>query len=232
MSIPNAWGLKYEEVISLAWLAYKGQGRVGKWEFPNAKSKWNLKQVYSFGPFNAVVVEGKKRVLSFSGTDEGLDWVDNIQQGVMGFSVQYLNALTLAKAVSPDVVVGHSLGGGLASYVGIYHGKHAVTVNPAALNINLVSGVQMLRNHHLIFNYVARGEILDVVDKYAPNMKRVGRIHYLPPGKSNSTMGKHSLKNLPGFKKPKDITVAATVELMDGTEDTLERRINRLVRAG
>ena len=201
MPVPNAWGLKYEEVVGLTWLAYRGQGTVGRWRFPNAGSVWNVTRVYQILNFRAVLVESGSRILSFSGTDQITDWGDNIQQGLGGYSAQYLGALALAARVRPDIVVGHSLGGGLASYVGIYQGRKTATVNPAALNINAVSGIPMLVNNGKVINYVVRGEALDLLDRYAPNMRRIGTIHYVPSGGATA-VAKHLLPNLTGFTAP------------------------------
>lgn len=201
MPVPSAWGLKYEEVVGLTWLAYNGQGNIGRWRFPNAGSVWNITKVYQVLNFRAVLVEGPSRVLSFSGTDQLMDWSDNIQQGLTGYSPQYMGALGVASNARPEIVVGHSLGGGLASYVGIYQGRKVATVNPAALNINPVSGIPMVINNGKVVNYVVRGEALDLLDRYAPNMRRIGTIHYVPSVGSDA-VAKHLLPNLSGFTAP------------------------------
>lgn len=201
MAVASAWGLKYEEIVGLSWLAYNGQGIVGRWRFPNAGSVWNLTRVYQVLSFRAVLIEGEKKILSFSGTDEGLDWLDNVQQGLTGLSAQYLGALGLASRVNPDIVIGHSLGGGLASYVGIYQGRQTATVNPAPLNINPVSGLPIIIRGGKVVNYVVLGEALDLLDKAAFNMTRVGTIHYVP-STGTSPVAKHLLNNLNGFVAP------------------------------
>lgn len=203
MPVPDAWGLKYEEVVGLSWLAYSGQGIVGRWRFPNVGSVWNLTTVYQVLNFRAVLIEGEKKILSFSGTDSGPspDWLDNIQQGLTGMSGQYIAALALGAAVRPDIVVGHSLGGGLASYVGIYQGRNVAAVNPAPLNINGISGIPMLVNNGRGVNYVAPGEALDLLDIVAPNMRRIGTIHYVGSNGADPA-AKHLLNNLTGFVAP------------------------------
>lgn len=201
MPVPNAWGLKYEEVVGLSWLAYKGQGIVGRWRFPNVGSVWNLTRVYQVLNFRAILVEGDRKILSLSGTDDASDWLDNIQQGLTGMSAQYLVALGLAARVQPDLVVGHSLGGGLASYVGIYQGRNVATVNPAPLNINPISGIPMLVNNGRGINYVVRGEALDILDVAMPTMRRIGAIHYVG-STGTDPVAKHLLPNLTGFVAP------------------------------
>ncbi len=202
MSVPDAWGLTYEEVVGLTWLAYKGQGTPGTWNFPNAGSTWDLVNVFEQGSFRAVLIKGKKTVLSFSGTDDLADWGDNIGQGLTGVSVQYIRALRTARATASDVVVGHSLGGGLASYVAIYGGRQAATVNPAPLNINPISGIGMLKNNDLVINYVAPGEALDILDAAMINMRRVGKIYNVNSNGGWSPVARHLLQNLTGFVAP------------------------------
>lgn len=200
---PGAWGLKYEDVQGLTWLAYKGQGTPGSWNFPNAGSTWNLTQVFERGPFRAVLCTGPKRVLSISGTDDAEDWVDNIGQGVTGVSSQYLYALRVARSTAPEVIVGHSLGGGLASYCSIYGGRNSATINPAALNTNVASVVGMIRNGTKVINYVASGEALDILDVMAPNMRRVGKIYRVRSnGSIFNPVARHAIANLSGFQTP------------------------------
>lgn len=201
MAAPDAWGLKYEEVMSLCWLAYKGQGTAGTWTFSNGTT-WNLTQIFESGSFRAVLVEGRKRVLSFSGTDDLGDWVDNIGQGVTGLSGQYLRAVRTARSTAPEIVVGHSLGGGLASYCALYNGNLAATINPAPLNINLISGVTMIRNGSKVINYVAPGEVLALLDAAMLNMMKVGRTYNVGTTGGWSPVARHSIANLVGFTAP------------------------------
>lgn len=204
MSYPDAWGLKYEEVMSLTWLAYKGRGTSGTWDFPNAGSTWTIGGggVFEHGSFRAVLITGRKRILSLSGTDDAGDWVDNIGQGLTGVSGQYLRALRLARAMSPDIVVGHSLGGGMASYCAIYGGRQAATINPAPLNINPVSGIAMLRHNGLVVNYVVPGEVLDILDGTMINMRKVGKTINVSSTGGFNPIARHSIANLVGFVEP------------------------------
>lgn len=205
MEYPEAWGLKYEEVQSLTWLAYRGRGTAGRWHFPNAGSDWTVANVYERGSFRAVLVRGRKTVLSLSGTDDRGDWVDNVAQGVTGVSRQYLRAVRLANSTSPEIVVGHSLGGGMASYVAIYTGRRAATINPAPLNLNIVSRIAILRNGNQVINYVAPGEVLDILDAGAPNMKKVGRTYRVGSRGGFNPIARHSIDNLDGFVEPERI---------------------------
>lgn len=201
MAAPDAWGLQYEEVMSLCWLAYKGQGTAGKWTFSNGTS-WNLTTIFESGSFRAVLVEGPKRVLSFSGTDDLGDWIDNVGQGVTGLSGQYLRAVQTARSTAPEIIVGHSLGGGLASYCALYNGNLAATINPAPLNINLISGIAMLRNGGNIINYVAPGEVLAILDAAMINMRKVGKTHNVGTNGGWNPVARHGIDNLVGFTAP------------------------------
>ena len=147
-------------------------------------------------------MKGRKTVLSFSGTDDLADWGDNVGQGLTGVSVQYLRALATSRATASDIVVGHSLGGGLASYVAIYGGRQAATINPAPLNINPLSGIGMMKNNDLVINYVASGEALDILDAAMINMRRVGKIYNVSSNGGWSPVARHLLPNLTGFDAP------------------------------
>lgn len=205
MSYPNAWGLRYEEVQSLTWLAYRGQGEAGRWRFPNSGSEWTVEDPVVRGSFRAIVAHGRMTVLSIAGTDDLGDWVDNVAQGTTGVSVQYLRAVHLANSKSPDVVVGHSLGGGMASYVAVYTRRRAATINPAPLNINLVSAAAIRRNGNLVINYVAPGEVLDLLDSGARSMSKVGTIHRVRSRSAFNPLSRHSIANLEGFVMPERI---------------------------
>ncbi len=204
MSTQGAWGLSYEDIIGLSWLAYAGQGTRGNWRF--ASGTWNLTSVYEQGSYRAVTVMSPagKKILSFSGTDDILDWGDNIQQGLLGFSSQYILARIHATFVNPDIVTGHSLGGGLASYVSIHNFKQAATINPAPLHLTGFLGGNLLPrliNSGRVVNYVVPGEALDLLDLVALGMQRVGTIRHVSSGGS-SPVDKHLIPNLSAFSAP------------------------------
>jgi hypothetical protein len=205
MKYPDAWGLEFEEIMGLTWLAYKGKGDVGFWNIGG--KVWTVSRVFEYGSFRAITVHGRKTVLSFSGTDNARDWIDNIGQGVAGISPQYARAVRLAKSSSADIVVGHSLGGGLASYCALYCGKRAATVNPSPLNINPVSLVQMIRNKNLVVNYIAPGEILHVMDAFAPTMGTVGAIHNVRSNGGFNPAKRHRITSLDGFVEPVRVNI-------------------------
>jgi hypothetical protein len=219
MSYPGAWNLTYFEVQGLVHLAYKGNGSKGcRYKLKKSvgeKSKWHVVDVIKQDSFRAIVAvrQGDRlKVLSFSGTNGGDygDWVDNVGQGLTGVSPQYAIALRCAKAQSPDVVVGHSLGGGLASYVGLYQGKKAATINPAPLNMNLFTHVALLRNGGMVVNYVVPGEVLHLLDIAAGNrMNTVGRVIYVRSS-GGDPIKRHLLDWLDGFEEPQEYKVEET----------------------
>ncbi|MEZ5345881.1 MAG: hypothetical protein R2681_10045 [Pyrinomonadaceae bacterium] len=204
MSTPGAWGLSYEDVIGLSWMAYAGQGTRGRWRM--ASGIWEITSVFEQGSYRAVTVKSpsSKKILSFSGTDDIMDWGDNIIQGLTGFSSQYALARVHALFVNPDIVTGHSLGGGLASYAAINNFTNAATINPAPLNLTGLLGSNILPrlvNSGKVVNYVVRGEALDILDDAALSMRRVGTIHNVSSGGS-SPIDKHLIPNLSAFRAP------------------------------
>lgn len=79
-------------------------------------------------------------VLVFRGTQEAMDWISNIWLGIDLWSVEaphYQAAFDLVDALSKQhikpLVVGHSLGGGLAQYVGYKFGLKVVGFNSSPL---------------------------------------------------------------------------------------------------
>lgn len=206
---PGAWGLDYEDVQGLCWLPYEGCGKKDElYEFSNG-SQWKVTEVIEAGGFRAVLVKGKGRtVLSFSGTNlESIeDWINNIMQGIDGISPYYARALNVARSHPADVVVGHSLGGGLASYCSIYLGKRAATINPAPLNVNVISAIPIVIRNNLVINYAVVGEPLYYLCQLHlpppfPLMSRVGRIIWVASNGSDMK-AKHLLEHLVGFTEP------------------------------
>jgi len=219
---PGAWGLDYEDVQGLCWLPYEGCGKKGLYDFSNG-SRWEVTDVIEAGGFRAVVVEGKgKTILSFAGSGmEVEDWVNNFVQGVAGLSPYYARALVLARSYPADVIVGHSLGGGLASYCSVYLGMRSATINPAPLNINAVSKVPIAIRNNLVINYCVVGEALyylclattpvrpgipvtptrPIGIGPVPAMTRVGKIIWVGSNGSGIVQ-KHLLDHLVGFAQP------------------------------
>lgn len=125
-----------------------------------------------------------------------LDWLNNISQGLTGFSLQYTRSVKNAKIINDVAIkrkavvwfIGHSLGGGMASNNSLITGKYAVTFDAAGLNILRVK-ISMLMNVFYknrqkaffdyegrtskIHAYILRGEILNTALQWV-GMKAYG----------------------------------------------------------
>ena len=99
--------------------------------------------IHGFGA--ALYKVGNGYMLAFRGTDQLMDWPGNIKQGVGLKASQYEQAIKLAEQVymatgGNVIMVGHSLGGGLASAGSYATGARAVTFNAAGLHSRYRTG--------------------------------------------------------------------------------------------
>ncbi|WP_298776639.1 PAAR domain-containing protein [uncultured Shewanella sp.] len=113
-------------------------------------------------------------MLTFRGTNNGVtgkqDWMTNGTQGIGKESTQYNQAMDLAELVSDamddNVIVGHSLGGGLAaSGVGVT-GNQGHTFNAAGLHPKTVArngGLKMNNIEQLMQTQAVNGEVLTLL---------------------------------------------------------------------
>jgi hypothetical protein len=205
-AIPDAHGVPYLDVVTLCWLAYKdretNRTRCGSWKSVT-DNVWRVTEEYERGPFHAIKAQGLgKTILAFSGTDQLLDWAANLSQGLTGLSWQYGYALKLAGSVGCEMVVGHSLGGGLASSVAIHRGIKCATVNPAPLHIK--NFFKMLKRGNLVINYVVPGEALDLLKIANLGLinRHVGKIINVPSIGGWDPIARHLLDRLVGFERP------------------------------
>ncbi len=88
-------------------------------------------------------------VLAFAGSNDGPDWLNNLQQGIGMDAEQYDQATALARRAAVAfgdelVIVGHSLGGGLASAASLATGNSAVTFNAAGLSDNTIEDLGLV----------------------------------------------------------------------------------------
>ncbi|MEQ9863147.1 PAAR domain-containing protein [Pectobacterium aroidearum] len=117
-------------------------------------------------------------MLTYRGTNNAVtgvkDWLTNAGQGMGLETEQYKQAMYLAKQVKeaispPPVIVGHSLGGGLASAgVGVT-GLPGYTFNAAGLHANTVSragGADLAKTASLIKTQAVDGEVLTMAQTY------------------------------------------------------------------
>ncbi|MEQ9861112.1 PAAR domain-containing protein [Pectobacterium cacticida] len=117
-------------------------------------------------------------MLTYRGTNNAVtgvkDWLTNVGQA-MGFETdQYNQAMDLAKQVKeaispPPVIVGHSLGGGLASAAVGVTGLPGYTFNAAGLHTKTLSragGADLAKTSTLIKTQAVDGEVLTLAQTY------------------------------------------------------------------
>ena len=193
---PAAQGLKFSETKSASDIAYKSSNsKVNDvYQFPDGK-QWKVVDVKddSQTGFRAVALKpvdanDRRVIAAFSGSDEGADWGDNIEQGLGLPTAQYAEAVDFAnkwKASDGNNVIltGHSLGGGLASYASLQTDLPATAVNSAPLALDHL-GLNPFDALHITQYYVP-GEALSVVNKANPLDIR--------PGLNIAVQGKNSI---------------------------------------
>lgn len=119
--------------------------------------------------------------VGFAGTDGLNDIDDDIDQALGQTPEQYEDGLKFTEQVREEssktcetvTATGHSLGGGIASYVSIETGIPATAINSAPLTNDKVPDDQNFDNQ--ITQYYAKGEILTDVDDLNPTDQRPGR---------------------------------------------------------
>ncbi|MCL2891588.1 PAAR domain-containing protein [Brenneria tiliae] len=121
-------------------------------------------------------------MLTYRGTNNAVtgakDWLTNAGQGAGLETAQYKQAMDLAKqvkrAISPaPVIVGHSLGGGLASAGVGKSGLTGYTFNAAGLHTNTTlraGGADLAKINPLITTQAVDGEILTMLQGYGKAM--------------------------------------------------------------
>lgn len=125
-----------------------------------------------------VYVEGSganaRYVVAFRGSQQLGDWIANGQQALGLPSDHYNRALqigqSLARARGVDVeLVGHSLGGGLASAAAVASGREATTFNASGLSDTVIGQANAIRTANgggaapRVDAYFVRGEVLSAI---------------------------------------------------------------------
>lgn len=136
----------------------------------------------------------------FRGSDDWRDWVLNNVPGAITPvpPPQYGTGRQMADEHGRScVLVGHSLGGGIASYAAAQQGMHAATIFPAPINpvwLTLPLPPWPARGTN-IQNYVCSGEILTVAATLSPHLMRYGDDVWI---QSNATgaVDKHGLDQI------------------------------------
>ncbi|MEM9452682.1 MAG: Mbeg1-like protein [Myxococcota bacterium] len=115
----------------------------------------------------------------FRGSDDWRDWVlNNVPGAVLPVPPpQYGTGRQFAKQHDDNcVLVGHSLGGGIASYAAAQNGQHAATIFPAPINpvwLTFPLPVWPAKGT-TVQNYVCSGEVLTVAAAASLKMRRYG----------------------------------------------------------
>ncbi len=156
---------------------------------------------YSSGLKAALFKKGSMYVLAIAGTDfsQWKDWENNGKQ-LIGVSEQYEQGLKLATKLLQDpkifghlTVTGHSLGGGIAEYIAMNRGIHAVTFNAAGVSI-FTSGIHRNSNTDA---YILATDPLNTIQQNTFLPSAGGKIHYLPPAfNTGSYYNGHSIDHI------------------------------------
>jgi hypothetical protein len=149
-------------------------------------------------------------VLAFAGTNDMEDVQQDLSQFFnTGAASQYGNAVTLGRKFASyydgyeKTIVGHSLGGGLATAASMATDIPAITFNPAAMTeyTKTQLGIQN-SNGTSITNYVVAGEPLSIIQNIC-GMELPGNTNYIDVQKTsnNPFVNSHYAHNISTIKK-------------------------------
>jgi pimeloyl-ACP methyl ester carboxylesterase len=149
------------------------------------------------GGFAAIIVKKpcSWRALVYRGSNDTRDWVLNNIPGAVSPTPppQYIEGLARAVYHQPSVLVGHSLGGGIAAYAAAMTGGSAATIFPAPISPGWL-GLPIPRWGTNIRNYVSPGEVLSMAH-LPPYRVRYGRDSWIETQPGSPT-DKHLLHNV------------------------------------
>lgn len=148
--------------------------------------------------------------IAFAGTQNGIDWSNNLEQGWTANSAQYDQARSLAGIVSGATsnnqgalsFTGHSLGGGLAmeaanslahrgGYDNINYHRDVKTFNAAGISHTVSEGPRNIWNglsgaNRYMHNNVVIGDPVSTLNAISPGMGTFGSVDYYAPNSFNS----------------------------------------------
>ncbi|MDR3088800.1 MAG: putative Ig domain-containing protein [Desulfobulbaceae bacterium] len=111
-------------------------------------------------------------VISFAGTNNALDWIANSALATAASCAQQLKDATVyymdIRAANPDAhitLTGHSLGGGLASLIGVFFDEKAVTFDQAPFAKSL-----SISNQGELLTYLGTHFSQEQIDSYAADL--------------------------------------------------------------
>lgn len=136
----------------------------------------------------------------FRGSDDWRDWVlNNVPGAVLPVPPpQYGAGRRFAKRFGDGaMLVGHSLGGGIATYAAAQQGMHAATIFPAPINPAWLTFPlpPWPARGTAIQNYVCSGEVLTVAAFASPHLYRYGRDVWVQSS-GGSPIDKHDLAKI------------------------------------
>ncbi len=152
--------MTFMEVYSLVVNSYRnlqaGQTLTG------TGTRWVVDNVFVNRGFTAYNIrkDGGWSVLLFRGTDDPRDWVYNNIANALGNPrpPQYVSGEDIVSRYGAGkILVGHSLGGGIATFASAFHGVPAVTLFPAPVIPSTLPDGGARAN---VVNYVCHGEVL------------------------------------------------------------------------
>jgi len=155
--------MTFMEVMSLCHHSYSDLR--ARQELNGTGTTWIVEQVIENQGFMAYKIrkQGGWYAIVFRGTnfeDFGGDWLRNNIANLLGVTrpPQYVSGEDLAsKHGQGKILVGHSLGGGIAMFASAFHGLPAATIFPApVIPASLPDGGSRAD----VMNYVCRGEVL------------------------------------------------------------------------
>jgi len=216
---PNVYALghlmTFEEVHGLCSKSYDNLN-VGQ-RLQGEGATWTVENEWEDGGFAAYKIRkaGGWTAMVFRGTDDWRDWVFNNLANAMGSGhpPQYRSGSRIVASHGQGaILVGHSLGGGIATYASAIHGNPAVTVFPAPV---IPASLPRGGSNADVVNYVCRGEALteltaggrrssgwrnfaqDVVDAAVSGTvhRRLGIDHWVQSN-GGSAIDKHSLQKI------------------------------------
>ncbi|MCA9707504.1 MAG: DUF2974 domain-containing protein [Myxococcales bacterium] len=143
---------------------------------------------------------GSWRAIVYRGSDDARDWVfNNIPGGLSGpisfRPPQYGTGRDYLRQHSDvTIVVGHSLGGGIATYAAAQEGTHGATIFPAPIQLTWLGFPPWPARGTSIQNYVSAGEVLSM-GAYLTTHTRIGRDVWIKTRPGNP-IDKHLLPNV------------------------------------
>jgi len=144
--------------------------------------------------FSRMGADGQKEyTISYRGTDPTQidDWRENVKQGRGKDSAYYTRAIRIAVEATnlkPGRVqlVGHSLGGGMASSASVATGAPATTYNAAGVHPNTIANFKDKLNNAPIDAYYIKGDILSGIQdhSFGAMPEAIGKRLPMSPAKS------------------------------------------------